>query len=120
MAVARARGGPDGYEDNVRVGRCCGRVGCEIQSLTAAAVRNQLLEFWLVDRHLTAAERGYLGVIDIDAGDAMPTLSEARCRNQSHVARTEYHNPHFHVLLTVDSRGRAGRALEAVDLVREP
>src|SRR3954453_5510595 len=104
MAVARARGSPDGNEDNVRVGHCCGRVGCEIQSLTAA-VRNQLLEVWLRDWHLTAAERGYLGVIDIDAGDAMPTLSEARCRNQSHVARAEYHNPHFHVLLTVDSRG---------------
>src|SRR3954464_12803445 len=105
MAVARARGGPDGYEDNVRVGHCCGRVGCEMQSPAAAAVRNELLEFWLVDRHLAAAEHGNLGVIDIDAGDAMPALSEARRRNQSHVACAEYRNPHFEVLLTVDSRG---------------
>src|SRR4051794_19982284 len=105
MAVARARGGPDGNEDNVRVGHCWGRVGYEIQSLTAAAVRDELLEFWLLDRHLAAAEHGYLGVIDIDAGDAMPAPSEARCRNQSYVACAEYHNPHFEVLLIVDSQG---------------
>jgi hypothetical protein len=44
----------------------------------------------------------------------MPALSEARRRNQSHIACAEYRNPHFEFLLTVDLQGPVAHAPAAV------
>lgn len=105
MAVTRARGRPDGNKDDVRSVHRCGGIGDKVQSSPTTFVRNEFFQFWLMDRYLAAAEHCYLGLIDIDAGDAMPGVSEARRRNQSYIAYAEYRNPHFKVLLAVDLQG---------------
>src|SRR3954468_13330975 len=105
MAVACPCGSADGDKYHVRAAHRVGRLRDEIQPSATARVGDEFIELRLIDRHLSAAKHGNLGLIDIDAGDVMLALGEARRRNQSHISCAEYRNWHFEILLIVGLQG---------------
>src|SRR3954471_15035615 len=104
MAVACACGSADGDEYDVCGAHCFSRVGNEIKPSSTASVGDEFIEFGLIDRHFSAAKHGNLGLIDIDAGDVILALGEARRRNQSYISCAEYRNSHSGILI-VDLQG---------------
>ena len=66
----------------------------EFQASGRTIAVHQLVQAWLVDRHLAAIEALYAGGIGIHAYDVVTGLGQAGAGNQAHIARAK--NSDFH------------------------
>ena len=92
MAVAAPRRRAHGDEHRARTIECFRKVGSEGKPSRLDVARDQLIESWFVDRHLSGLEPVDLGCILVDADHVVSEIGKACAGNQSDIARSHHCN----------------------------
>ena len=93
-AVAAARRRADRDEHRVGGFHRAGEIAGEFQPAGAGIGGDQVVQARLVDRHLTARQRGNFGGVLVDAGHVVAEIGKAGPGNEADIAGADHGNAH--------------------------